>query len=177
VVAEPIVRNLVKQARKIKLLLTDCDGVLTDAGVYYSAEGEQMKRFSVRDGMGVERLRKFADVDTGIITGEVAESVKRRAEKLKIKHLYLGIRNKKIVLEEIATRENLAYDQIAYIGDDINDFQVMQLVGLTGCPSDAMPEIRNIADYQCVARGGFGAFREFSEIIIEAKTKSDEVEK
>jgi 3-deoxy-D-manno-octulosonate 8-phosphate phosphatase (KDO 8-P phosphatase) len=161
--------ELQQKARKIKLLLTDCDGVLTDGGVYYSAQGEEMKRFSIRDGMGVERLRTEADVEVGILTGEISECVKRRAEKLKISKLYLGIKKKSIVLDEIVRSLNLKYEEVAYIGDDTNDLEIMQMVGLSACPSDAAPFARQAANYFCEGRGGNGAFREFAELIIAAK--------
>src|SRR3990170_4917018 len=94
---------------KIKLVLTDCDGVLTDAGVFYSARGEEMKRFSIRDGMGVERLRNLVKIGTGEISG----SLKKRAEKLKIQELHLGIKNKVLVLNEILKKKNLKAENIA----------------------------------------------------------------
>ena len=93
--------ELKHKAQKIKLLITDCDGVLTDGGVYYSERGEEMKKFNLRDGMGVERLRKLCGIDTGIMTGENSAIVARRAEKLQMKHLYLGIKDKKACLDEI----------------------------------------------------------------------------
>ena len=83
------------RAARIKLLLTDCDGVLTDGGVYYSASGEELKKFNLRDGMGVERLRNICNIDTGIMTGENSPIVSRRGEKLKMKHVYLGVKDKK----------------------------------------------------------------------------------
>ncbi len=144
---------------KIKLVLTDCDGVLTDAGVFYSARGEEMKRFSIRDGMGVERLRNLVNIGTGIVTGEISGSLKKRAEKLKIQELHLGIKNKVLVLNEILKKKNLKAENIAFIGDDVNDLEIMKLVGLTACPSDAIDEVKNISDYICTSRGGYGAYR------------------
>lgn len=156
---------------KIKLVLTDCDGVLTDAGVYYSARGEEMKKFSIRDGMGLERLRNLVNIETGIVTGELSPSVKKRAEKLKIKELHLGIKNKVLILNEILKRKNLIAENIAFIGDDVNDLEIMKLVGLTACPSDAIDEVKNISDYICISRGGYGAFREFAELIIKGNLR------
>jgi 3-deoxy-D-manno-octulosonate 8-phosphate phosphatase (KDO 8-P phosphatase) len=160
--------ELAKKAAKIKLLLTDCDGVLTDCGVYYGENGEVLKKFNIRDGMGVERLRKLVNVETGIITGELSPSVKMRAEKLKITELYLGIKDKPAVLKEILQRKNLQADDIAYIGDDTNDVEIMKLVGLAACPADAMIFAKNQAHYICENKGGEGAFREFAELIIKA---------
>lgn len=162
--------NIEKKASQIKLLITDCDGVLTDAGVFYTAHGEEMKRFSLRDGMGVERLRKLAKVEVGIVTGENSLPVARRASKLDITELHLGCKDKVRNLLSIAEKNGLRLDEIAFIGDDMNDEAVMQMVGLSGCPADAMQEIKNIADYCCRNYGGHGAFREFAELIISAKT-------
>jgi len=164
--------SFIEKAAAIQLLLTDCDGVLTDAGVYYSANGEALKRFSMRDGMGVERLRDLAGVETGIVTGENSPIVARRAEKLQIMELHLGAKNKKQTLLHILERRHLKPEQVAYIGDDVNDETIMRSVGLTACPADAMEDILKIADYICQKPGGHGAFREFAECIIQAKTSS-----
>lgn len=157
-----------ERAQRIRLVLTDVDGVLTDTGVFYGADGEVMKRFSVRDGMGVERLRTQVGIDVGIITGERSGSVARRAEKLRITELHLGIREKTAVVADICRRHGLGWEQIAYIGDDTNDVDVLDRVGLAGCPADATPFAQMAAHYQCQARGGHGAFREFAEFIIAA---------
>lgn len=162
-------QEITAKAQKIKLLITDCDGVLTDGGVYYGEEGEVLKKFNIRDGMGVERLRKLADVQTGIITGEVSPSVVKRAEKLQITELHLGIKDKLKVLMQIMVNKNLTTDNIAYIGDDVNDIEIMQQVGLTACPADAISFTKNIADYVCESKGGEGCFREFAELIIASK--------
>ncbi len=165
--------SVVDRARPIRLVLTDSDGVLTDNGVYYSAAGEEMKRFSIRNGMGVERLHVLAGVEVGIITGERSGAVLRRAEKLGITELHLGIRDKPAVLTELLARLGLAAEQVAYIGDDTNDVAVMQRVGLAACPADATPFARAVAHYVCPSRGGHGAFRDFAELIIAAKTKEE----
>lgn len=160
------------KAEKIRLLLTDVDGVLTDTGVYYSDAGELMKRFSIRDGMGVERLREIANVETGIVTGEKSASVKKRADKLQIEELHLGIKRKIEALEEIMLRTSLGREQIAYIGDDMNDLEIIKSVGLSACPVDSFPAVREIVDFVCSSGGGQGAFREFAEFIIASKTRS-----
>lgn len=161
--------DLTARAQAIRLLLTDSDGVLTDTGVYYSDRGEELKRFSIRDGMGVERLRKFAGVDVGIITGENSGPVARRAEKLQITELHLGIKDKPAVLHDIARRYSLELHEIAYIGDDTNDVDVMRAVGLSACPADGVSHAQAAADYICPSRGGYGAFRDFAELIIAAR--------
>ena len=164
-------KQILNKASKIKLLLTDCDGVLTDTGVYYSANGEALKRFSIRDGMGVERLRKYAGVETGIITGEETEIVRRRAEKLKMTEIHLGINYKDRTLLEILERRNLTRGEVAFIGDDSNDVSVMKIAGLSACPADATEFAKQAADLIVGNTGGNGAFRDFAELIIEAKTK------
>lgn len=165
--------DVVKQkAANIKLLITDCDGVLTDGGVYYGIEGENLKKFNMRDGMGVERLRKYADVDTAIVTGEASASLIKRAEKLQITELHLSIKDKPAAFTEICNRLNLQPQQIAYIGDDYNDLEVMKMAGLTACPADALPNIKAITDVVCSLNGGEGCFREFAEMIVESKNDS-----
>lgn len=161
--------QLKAKADKIKLVITDCDGVLTDTGVYYSANGEELKRFSIRDGMGVERLRKLTGVDTGIMTGELSGSVKQRATKLKITELHLGIKDKPKCMQEILEKNNITLENIAYIGDDYNDLALLNTVGLSASPADGMIEIRESVDYVCKEKGGNGAFRDFAELIIKLK--------
>src|ERR1051325_4581072 len=121
---------ITQKTLSIKLLLTDCDGVLTDAGVYYGESGEELKKFNMRDGMAVERMRNLANIDTGIITGELSPSVAKRAEKLKITELHLGSKDKPAILKEIMERRGLQASEIAYIGDDCNDLGIMVLVAL-----------------------------------------------
>ena len=171
---EKKMENIFEKARKIKLLLTDCDGVLTDGCVYYSNRGEELKRFSMRDGMGVERLKKLAGIETGIITGEITEIVFRRAEKLGITEYYPGISDKYAKLKEILKHRDIKADQVAYIGDDTNDMEIMKHVGLSSCPSDAMSMVKKIAHLVLLTKGGYGAFREFAELIIYSKQNNDE---
>jgi 3-deoxy-D-manno-octulosonate 8-phosphate phosphatase (KDO 8-P phosphatase) len=163
--------HLKKKLEKIKLVLTDNDGVLTDTGVYYSEKGEEFKRFSIRDGMGVERLRKHAGIETVIITGEKSGSVKARAEKLKIKEYYLGVKHKTEILPEVLKKNNISPENIAFIGDDVNDLEIMKQVGFAASPSDGMDFIKDISDYVCINRSGNGAFRELAELIIAFNAK------
>jgi 3-deoxy-D-manno-octulosonate 8-phosphate phosphatase (KDO 8-P phosphatase) len=166
-------RDINERAAKIRLVLTDVDGVLTDGGVFYGRDGEVMKRFNIRDGMGVERLREIG-VEVGIITGEKSESVVRRAEKLRIEMVHLYCKDKPAVLKEIMEEHRFQTDEIAYIGDDVNDLEVMKLVGLSAAPSDAVPQVREVANYICRRPGGHGAFRELAELIITAKEEVEE---
>jgi 3-deoxy-D-manno-octulosonate 8-phosphate phosphatase (KDO 8-P phosphatase) len=161
-------KEIQKRARAIKLILTDNDGVLTDTGVYYSDRGEAFKRFSIRDGMGVERLRD-AGIETAIITGETSMSVQKRSEKLKMPYLYLGVKNKRAKLDEILRETGLTTAQLGYIGDDVNDLEIIAEIkkaGLTACPNDAMPVVQKAVHYKAKANGGNGAFRDFAEWIL-----------
>lgn len=160
--------EIIDKACMIKLLLTDCDGVLTDGSVYYSEQGELLKRFHIRDGMGVERLRRLAGVETGVISGEQSMSLKRRAEKLSIEECHLGVKEKAVAIQSISDRCGIPLNSLAYIGDDVNDLEVFALVGLSACPSDAMTVVKETVDVVCDLKGGKGAFREFAEMIIQA---------
>ena len=168
--AEPLLlsrRELVLRARRLRLVLTDCDGVLTDGTVYISGRGEALKRFSLRDGMGTERLRE-AGIETVIITRERSPIVARRSEKLRLL-LVQGVRDKRAALPRVLQRASVVPREIAFIGDDLNDLPALQEVaraGLTAAPEDAQPAVRRVVHYRCRARGGQGAFREFAEWLL-----------
>jgi 3-deoxy-D-manno-octulosonate 8-phosphate phosphatase (KDO 8-P phosphatase) len=153
----------------IKWLFTDVDGVLTDGGVYVSERGEEFKKFNLRDGMGAERLRKHTEIQIAIMTGENSGPVVARAKKLKIDTVFLGIKDKLSEMTNFVLQNNLKFENIAYIGDDFNDFDVIQKVGLSATPADGIEELKNIVDYACSKKGGEGAFREFCEFIIKHK--------
>src|SRR5437588_11265662 len=132
-----------RRAKAIRLVLTDVDGVLTDTGVYYSGDGEELKRFSIRDGMGMDRLRD-AGIATAMITREDSPRVEARSKKLGLPYYFPGIYDKLIYLSELLNKTGFAVHELAYIGDDVNDVEIMQEIakkGLTGCPGDAMPEV------------------------------------
>lgn len=155
------------RAAKVRLVLCDVDGTLTDGGVYYSDKGEELKKFNLRDGMGVERLREHG-IETAFMTRESSTIVQRRAEKLQV-CLYSAVRDKAAALPGILVQANLSIDQLAYIGDDVNDLDIMRAIerqGLIAAPSDALPEVRNIVHHLCAAAGGHGAFRELAERLI-----------
>lgn len=161
-------------AQRCRLVITDIDGVWTDGGVYYSGRGEEMKRFSVRDGMGVERLRN-AGIETAIMTGERSESVAKRAEKLRIEALHLGIKDKKSLLATVCERRQLSLREVAYIGDDINDLPAILAVseeGLTGAPLDAISEVQSAVDFISNEPGGHGAFRGFAEWLLKLRQEN-----
>lgn len=154
---------------KIRWVWTDVDGVLTDGGIYFGSDGEAMKRFSARDGMGVERLRN-AGVQTAIITGENSAIVSARARKLQLTEIHLGIKTKRQHLEQCLERLGASWDEIAYIGDDLNDLEAIRKVGehgLTASPADGFGAVRGAVHFVSQHPGGRGAFRDFSEWILE----------
>lgn len=154
--------------KKIKLFAMDVDGVLTDGGMYYSKEGEVMKKFNTRDGMGIELLRKNGIIPV-IITKEKSEIVTKRGEKLKVEEVYMGVEDKLEVTKRLIKKYNLSFDEIAYIGDDINDLPVLEKVGLSFAPNDAILEVKQIVDHITSKKGGEGAFREAVDFILSRK--------
>ncbi len=163
-------QELARRARQIKLVVSDVDGVLTDAGVYYSARGEELKRFSMRDGMGVERLRD-AGIDTAFLTREDSAIVVQRAHKLRVTHLHLAVQNKREFMARWVLQLGISLGHVAYIGDDLNDLEAMRFVGehgLTAAPSDATPEVLREAQFRATLGGGHGAFREFADFILNS---------
>jgi YrbI family 3-deoxy-D-manno-octulosonate 8-phosphate phosphatase len=163
--------ELSHKLNKIKLLVMDVDGTLTDGTMYYSKTGEELKKFSTRDGMGITLLRKN-DIESAIITSEYSQISEQRAIKLRIEHVVLGSRNKTESLIELSKKLNLELNEIAFIGDDINDEHVMNIAGVSACPADATKSIQQIADYICSSNGGNGAVREFIEAILKSQNKS-----
>ncbi len=152
--------------KKIKLVITDVDGVLTDGGMYYTENGEFMKKFNTRDSMGMELLLEKG-IKTVLLTRENSKIVKKRADKIRIVDLYSGILDKKSILDEIAKKYAVINDEIAYIGDDVNDIEIMETVGFAATPSDGTSKVKEISDYVCKAKGGEGAFRELADLVIK----------
>lgn len=153
---------------QIKLFLTDVDGVLTDAGMYYSENGDELKKFNTRDGMGFDILRRHG-IKTGIVTSEITQMVERRAQKLKVDYLYQGKREggKLEAALEICAREGISIKEVAYIGDDINCYALLSEVGMAACPQDASAIIKSVPGIRIMTlKGGEGCVREFIEKII-----------
>lgn len=150
----------------IKLFLTDCDGCLTDGGMYYSEQGDEMKKFNTRDGMGFQLLREQGLL-VGIVTGEDRALNKRRAEKLKLDIIEQGCSDKVMVIDNLCRKLQLEWKNVLYIGDDRNDLAVMQKTGFSCCPADAIPEVQEAADYVTRAKGGAGVIREAAELLLK----------
>jgi len=160
------ISGLNDKIKSLKILITDVDGVMTDAGIYYSERGEELKRFSMRDGMGLELVRKFLNIKVIIITGENSPIVSRRAEKLNISDVYMGIRDKAAIVEEIAREIGISSQYFCYVGDDVNDLGAMQKCGFRVAPADAVSQIKAVADYITEARGGYGVLREVADLLL-----------
>jgi YrbI family 3-deoxy-D-manno-octulosonate 8-phosphate phosphatase len=161
---------MIEKIKKVQIVFTDIDGVWTDGGMYYDEYGNEFKKFNTRDGMGVERLRNVG-IETIICTSEDTKIVRNRANKLKIKKCFVGVKNKKERLISFCEEQNISLSTIAYIGDDVNDLGAMGVVGFTACPNDAFKDILEEVDYVCKTNGGMGAFREFAELIMENKNE------
>lgn len=154
--------------RRIRLFATDVDGVLTDAGMYYSETGDEWKKFNTRDGMGIKLLQR-AGLITAIVTQERTKLVARRAEKLAIPELHQGVMDKLSVIREMAGRHGMTLEQVVYIGDDVNDLEALKAVGFSAAPADGLPEVAAAVDYVCRKKGGEGAVREVIEMILTAR--------
>jgi len=150
----------------IKLFATDVDGTLTDACMYYAEDGMELKKFNFRDGMGFQLLRE-AGIKTAIITSEETNIVKKRANKLKVDYLSMGTWKKLEFVQNICAELGITLDDVAYIGDDINDFELLNAVKYKACPQDAVSKIKNIPGILHLEhKGGDGAVREFIEILL-----------
>ena len=152
---------------KIKALIMDVDGTLTDGKVYMGASGELMKCFDIKDGYGIANLLPKAGIMPIIITGRKSDILLKRCEELIIIHVYQGVAEKRTLMKQILEELNIALTQVAYIGDDLNDMECMELVALTACPSDAVRQIKESVDYCCTCKGGNGAVREFIDYLLQ----------
>ncbi len=148
--------------------MSDIDGVWTDGGMYYSDSGVEFKKFNTYDSAGI-LLARSAGLETIIISGEQSESVVNRAAKLGISEVHLGVKDKLTLAHKIISATDVKIDQVAYIGDDINDFQLLKSVGFSGCPQSAPSYIKEIVDIVVPTDGGAGAFRDFVIEILKRK--------
>jgi len=162
--------NLNQKLAKIKVVLADIDGVLTDGGLYYSTEGLQMKKFNVKDGMGAVMLKEKG-YKVGIISSDKSPIAEARADKLKLDFVYYGVENKLDVIEKICNSQNISKEEIAYMGDDEIDLDVLKNIGLSACPSDAIRQVKDSVNFISSKPGGQGAFRELADLIITYNSK------
>lgn len=152
----------------IRLVCTDVDGVLTDNGMYWSSDGSELKRFSARDGKGFELLH-LAGIKTALITSESTSLVARRGEKLGCHRVVLGCADKVAAANELRMDLDLTWDEVAFIGDDVHDLGLLEAVGASFAPEDAVAGVRDAAAIVLQTRGGFGAFREAADLILESQ--------
>lgn len=164
-IKQDYIKEMIPDLSNIKMLLTDCDGCLTDGGMYYAETGDELKKFNTRDGMGFKLLRE-AGILTGIMTGENVELNRRRASKLKLDVLEVGCVDKMDNLKKVCESFHVTPDEIVYIGDDVNDVDVIRAVKFGCCPSDAAFNVKAAADYITGAVGGRGVIREVAELIL-----------
>lgn len=157
-----------KRLKKIKLLLLDVDGVLTDGGITYTDAGEQIKQFNAKDGLGI-RLLMNAGIQVGIITGRKSGALVHRCRDLGLTLIFDGIKNKADALREIADQTRIGYDETAFMGDDLIDLPAMKRVGICFCPADAAADVKSRADFVTGSCGGTGAVREICEKILKAR--------
>jgi len=154
--------------RKIKLVLTDVDGVLTDGGRYYTSSGEEWKKFHVRDGMGINLLLRNG-IKTVIVTKEKSKIVKKWSLSMNVSKTIMGAVKKELELPRICKEFKVTPSEIVFIGDDVNDLNLLKSVGFSAVPKDGHRNVKLIANYICVEKGGKGAFREIADLILLEK--------
>ena len=157
----------------IKLLILDVDGTLTDGGIYYDSTGNELKKFSVKDGAGLVALRR-AGVQVMICTGRECEAVRRRAADLHLEYVYQNVSNKAAFLRDFFKEHGLSREETAYCGDDWNDLAAMALCGFVACPADAAAAVKARADYVCPQKGGEGAVRGAAEEILRREGRLED---
>ncbi len=178
-VIEQIIRaREMKQAHDsvahIRLAVTDIDGTMTDAGMYYTAEGDFMKRFNTRDAKGLELIRDMLGIRIMILTREDIEIVRARARKLKIEDCYTGVKDKLTFLEDFLRKEGIAWHETAFFGDDLNDLECMERAGFAACPQNAEDEIKSVSHYIASERGGEGAVRDICNFMLRQPRKASD---
>lgn len=158
--------TLAAKARTIKAIILDVDGVMTDGGIYYTADGVELKRFNAHDGYGIARARQ-SGIRFAIISGRETPAVTRRAQDLQITEVHQGRVDKLTVLREIQDKWEFDETEFCFIGDDLFDLPLLKVVGLSAAPANARPEVKHRVDYVCNARGGDGAVREVVDLILK----------
>jgi len=164
----------IEQAKKIKAIVFDVDGVLTDGGIVYDNAGMEFKRFNVKDGQIIKYLKR-AEIYTAVITGRDSLVVRNRCEELKIDKHYHGIKNKLETYQKLKEKWQLTDEQIAYVGDDINDLPVLVRCGLSCTPSDGHYKVKEHVDLVLKSKGGEGVLRELADLVLEAQNRYEDI--
>jgi len=167
-------KDIKAKLKKIKLLVLDIDGVMTDGRIIMDSEGRELKNFDVRDGHGIKMIQRYG-IDVAILTGRQSKTVEHRAKDLQIEEVYQKAFNKKEVFEKILQKHNLSNEEVAFIGDDIVDIPVLKSVGFSVTVADAMDVVKKQVDYVTKNRGGRGAVREICDMILQAQGKWPEI--
>ncbi len=165
--------EFIEKLKKIKMVIMDVDGVLTDGGLYYSSDGLIIKKFNVKDGMGAVLLKQKGII-CGIISTDVSPIITRRGERLKLDFTYIGIWNKKQKMLDLCDEYGIEAENVAFIGDDVNDLEIISSVGVSACPADAVDDIMERAEYICKRKGGDGAFRELAELVLKNQNSEED---
>ena len=165
---QKINKNIKEKCKNIKIVITDVDGVLTDGSRIYDSNGESLKIFHNHDGMGINILLRN-QVPTVIITKEKNQIIEKWSKKMNVAKLYQGILKKESILDELCSFYDISPIELAFIGDDVNDIDLLKLVGFSATPSDGIFEAKKICDYTCKSLGGNGAFREIVDLIVNSQ--------
>lgn len=155
-----------QKASKIKMIVFDVDGVLTDGRIIYTASGDEIKCFNVKDGLGIASAIKKGLIGC-IITARTSAAIEIRAKELKIQHLFQGVKDKKAILKQVALEHRIHLDEVFYMGDDLPDIPALEIVGLSCCPADASEEVKEICHWITQKNGGLGAAREATDLIMK----------
>lgn len=161
---------------KIKYMVLDVDGTLTDSGVIYDDLGNELKRFSTKDGTGFN-IAHEAGIELIVMTGRECKATLRRVTELRTEYVFQNIKNKPECLQKFMEEHNITGENVAYMGDDLNDYKAMLLCGFVGCPVESAPEVKEIADYISPVKAGYGAMRDVVEYILRERGDRDEVVK
>lgn len=163
-----------KNMHNINYLVIDVDGTMTDSGIFYDDHGNEIKRFSTRDGEAIKSAR-YAGIKIIVLTGRTCAATVRRMNELKVDYFKEGVADKEKVLLELMQDNQIKKEELGYIGDDLNDLKAMKLAGFVGCPADSCGEVIEIADYVSIVKGGYGAVRDVIMHILQKEKRWDEV--
>lgn len=164
-------KEIKEKAKKVKLVAFDIDGVMTNGDITYSDSGIEIKTFNAKDGQGLNMLKDYGFV-TAFITARQSAVVERRAKDLNITHVYQGVKNKLLIMEELLEKYSLDFDNVCYMGDDLPDLCILNKVGLPSCPNDAVFRVRETALFVSSKNGGGGAVRELCDLLIDNCSES-----
>lgn len=165
-------KNKVDELKRIKYLVLDVDGTLTDSGVIYDEHGNEFKRFSTKDGQGFN-LAHAGGIKILVMTGRECKATIRRMEELKTDYIFQNVKDKEQFLKEFMKSNNISKEEVAYIGDDLNDYKAMKLCGFVACPFESAREIKEISDYISHVKAGYGAMRDVVEFILSERGDRD----